>query len=85
MPVVYLGMQRVKRGRYVLQFTPIIDQAGQTERGFVTREYAKLLEKDIFANKYNWLWSHKRWKRFFAPHEQQEYDLYMKMKQKEEL
>lgn len=77
LPVVYLGMQRVKRGKYVIKFTPITEAGGATARGFITRKYAKLLEKDIFANKYDWLWSHKRWKCYFYPHEQEEYDIYI--------
>lgn len=86
LPVVYLSTQRVGRGKYVFKFIPITTHAAQTERSFVTREYAKLLEKDIFANKYNWLWSHKRWKRAFEPHEQEEYNEYIKkLKPKEEL
>ncbi len=81
LPVVYLSMQRIKRGKYVIKFIPITEEAGKTERGFITRKYAGLLENDIFANKYNWLWSHKRWKCHFYPHEQEEYDVYIdKMK-----
>lgn len=74
MPVVYLSMPRVGRGKYEVKFTVIVEQAGKTQHGFVTREYAKLLEKDIFANKYNWLWSHKRWKRDLTPQEREEYN-----------
>ena len=74
LPVLYLGMNRVKRGKYEIKFELITLEAGKTEKGFVMREYAKFLEKDIFANKYNWLWSHKRWKREFSPSEAQEYD-----------
>lgn len=74
LPVVYLNMRRPKRGEYIIKFTTIVEHAGKTEHGFVTRGYAKLLEKDIFANKYNWLWSHKRWKRDLTEQEREEYN-----------
>ena len=73
LPVLYLGMSRVKRGKYEIKFSVITLNAGETEKGFVTREYARFLENDIFTNKSNWLWSHKRWKREFTPAEAQEY------------
>ncbi|MEF9931278.1 MAG: lysophospholipid acyltransferase family protein [Bacteroidales bacterium] len=74
LPVVYLNMSRLKRGEYKIEFTTIVEDAGKTEHGFVTREYAKLLESDIFNNKYNWLWSHKRWKRDLTQQEREEYN-----------
>ena len=73
LPVVYLDMERLKRGRYEMTFTLITEAAGEEPARFVTREYARLLEKDIASNPYNWLWSHKRWKRDLTPEEEQEY------------
>lgn len=63
MPVAYLSMARLKRGEYRLHFTLMTADASKEEEHFVTKEYARLLEKDIVDNKVNWLWSHKRWKR----------------------
>lgn len=74
LPVVYLSMSRYGRRNYVVKFTSITEDAGKTESGFVTREYAKLLEKDIYANPCNWLWSHKRWKRELTSEERMEYN-----------
>lgn len=62
MPVVYYGIDRVGRGKYVAYCKPICDDASKCESGFVTSKYAQLLENDIIANKATWLWSHKRWK-----------------------
>lgn len=73
LPVVYLNMERIKRGEYEITFTLITESAGKEAPRFVTREYARLLERDIKSNKYNWLWSHKRWKRDLTPQEEQEY------------
>lgn len=74
LPVLYLGMNRIKRGEYEIKFSIITLNAAETEKGFVTREYARFLENDIFTNKSNWLWSHKRWKRDFTPEEAKEYE-----------
>lgn len=73
LPVVYLDMERLKRGRYEMTFTVITEAAGNESPRYVTREYARLLERDIDSNKYNWLWSHKRWKRDLTPAEEDEY------------
>ena len=73
LPVVYLDMERIKRGEYEITFSLITESAGKEAPRFVTREYARLLERDITSNKYNWLWSHKRWKRDLTPQEEQEY------------
>lgn len=62
-PVVYLYMDRVARGRYKIKFTLIAEKPSEFEEGYVTRTFAKMLEDDIKANRVNWLWSHKRWKR----------------------
>ena len=74
LPVAYLGMNRVKRGRYEIEITKITDSAKSLPNKELIREYAKLLEKGILANKYNWLWSHKRWKRKLTIEEQREYE-----------
>lgn len=63
MPVVYLSMDRVRRGKYRISFTTITENAHNEPENFVTERYAKLLEEDIRRNKVNWLWSHKRWKK----------------------
>lgn len=62
-PVVYLGMDRVDRGRYVIKFTLIEENSANTPDGEITKKFAHYLQEDIKENKVNWLWSHKRWKR----------------------
>ncbi|MDD2537937.1 MAG: lysophospholipid acyltransferase family protein [Bacteroidales bacterium] len=61
--VVYGVMIQVHRGRYVLRFSPITENAALSGEGEVTREFARLLEQDIRQTPHLWLWSHKRWKR----------------------
>ncbi len=62
MPVVYCGLHRDEQKRNVASFELITEDASQHEKGWVTKEYAKLLERDINKHKEQWLWSHRRWK-----------------------
>ncbi len=62
-PVVFLELQRERRGRYIIDLHLITENAAETEPGFVTARYAHLLQEAIRKQPDNWLWSHKRWKR----------------------
>jgi len=62
LPVVFVDIQRVKRGFYTLELSFITEDPKQTEPGEITTLYAKKLEEVILKNPGNWLWSHKRWK-----------------------
>ncbi len=73
LPVVYLSMDRPCRGKYVINLSMISEVPKETSRYYITREYARLLEEDIMREKYNWLWSHRRWKRDLTPEEEAEY------------
>jgi len=61
LPVIFMhikdddGMCRIK-------FTLISRNGKETEHGFITRTYAELLEKQIYDDPEQWLWSHRRWK-----------------------
>lgn len=72
MPVVYLDIKRERRGKYRMTFSLISEQPAQTAKGDVTFRFAQLLEKHIMENRYNWLWSHKRWKRGFTEEDRRE-------------
>ncbi|MCI1719674.1 MAG: lysophospholipid acyltransferase family protein [Bacteroidales bacterium] len=63
MAVVYLGIDRISRGKYSIHFSTITEDGSKEEHGFITKKYAELLESDIKKNKVNWLWSHRRWKK----------------------
>ncbi len=73
-PMVYLGIDRVARGKYEMKFRLIEENTKGVPHGELTRKFACYLQEDIFANKVNWLWSHKRWKRDFRPEEIEEYE-----------
>ena len=62
MPVVYLGIDRTGRSKYVLHFTLITPDASKTDENYIINKYISLLETDIRRNPSNWLWSHRRWK-----------------------
>ncbi len=62
-PVIYLDMNRLERGKYEITLTKITDKPKEEPEGYITKEFARLLEQDIFKNPDSWLWSHKRWKR----------------------
>jgi len=63
MPVLYVDVQRIKRGFYEVRYIPIIDEPGNTESGEITKIYMNTLEKIIKSKPEHWLWSHRRWKR----------------------
>lgn len=62
LPVVFATLDLVKRGQYAMHFETVFEFPKLTEEGEITETYTKLLEKQIFAKPYLWLWSHKRWK-----------------------
>lgn len=61
-PVVYINMQRIKRGQYEVEVIPVCEDPLVLPTYEVTRRHLNLLEKSILAHPDNWLWSHKRWK-----------------------
>lgn len=61
-PVVFLDMQRPKRGYYVCEFIMISEQPKLEADNEITRKYMELLEKKINDKPEFWLWTHNRWK-----------------------
>ncbi len=62
-PIVYIEIQRSKRGYYTMEMIDVIEYPGKLEDNELTQMYATLLEKSIKKQPENWIWSHKRWKR----------------------
>jgi len=60
--VVFMDIQKVRRGYYEIEFTKLFDDASQTKEFEVTKAHTKLLEEIIRKRPELWLWSHKRWK-----------------------
>lgn len=63
LPVIYLDIQRVKRGYYTLTLHELCINPAKTSQGEITENYMKQLEAIIMKKPENWLWSHKRWKK----------------------
>lgn len=57
---LYGSMKCTRRGYYELTITPIEPIEG--EKFTYSKQYMRMLEKDIIEQPHMWLWSHKRWK-----------------------
>ncbi|MDO9613571.1 MAG: lysophospholipid acyltransferase family protein [Bacteroidota bacterium] len=60
--LVFMDIQKVRRGYYEVEFTKLFDDASQTKEFEVTKTHVKFLEEIIRNRPEFWLWSHKRWK-----------------------
>lgn len=61
-PVVYVHINRLKRGYYRCEYFPIADKPGDTADFEITEKYIRILEQKIQEEPAYWLWTHKRWK-----------------------
>jgi Kdo2-lipid IVA lauroyltransferase/acyltransferase len=61
--VVFVEMQRVRRGYYTMKVSviaePPYDRSADT---VVVERYVRALENEIRSNPANWLWIHRKWK-----------------------
>ncbi len=62
--VCYMGMPCESRGHYRIEYTTITEDASSMDADDIMRKFYKLLEADIEAQPWNYLWTHNRWKRF---------------------
>lgn len=62
MSVCFLSMQRERRGLYRLDYVTICDDASSMSPEQIMNRYYELLQKDIEAQPWNYLWTHRRWK-----------------------
>ena len=62
-PVVFVSIQKIKRGTYEVSFQLITDQPKNEPKGKIITDFANLLEADINQNPPYWLWTHNRWKK----------------------
>jgi len=61
--VVYLDMEKVKRGYYRGTVRVITDKPKDEPENSITETYIHAMEKTILRDPAYWLWTHKRWKR----------------------
>jgi KDO2-lipid IV(A) lauroyltransferase len=60
--VVFLKMEKVKRGYYVIDIIPITENPKDAPDYEITETHLRMLEQQIIQRPELWLWSHKRWK-----------------------
>jgi len=62
LPVVFVHINRIKRGYYESHFSIITTHPKEEIDNWITQQHTQMLEKDIVAKPELWLWSHRRWK-----------------------
>lgn len=62
LPVVFLDVEKVRRGYYTMELKLITSHAKETAENEITETYAHMTEAMILRNPAYWLWTHKRWK-----------------------
>lgn len=61
-PVVFLAINRVSRGYYVMNAETLFENPATTADGEISEAHTKRLEQEIINQPETWLWSHRRWK-----------------------
>jgi len=61
-PVVYVEMTRLARGRYALNLEWLCEDPSATSDGEITERFARRLEQQIRKAPDDWLWLHRRWR-----------------------
>jgi len=61
-PVVYMNVQRPKRGYYEVFPELLIPDPKSTTENEISEKFMNRLEKEILIDPTIWLWSHRRWK-----------------------
>jgi KDO2-lipid IV(A) lauroyltransferase len=62
LPVIYIDVQRERRGWYTLELSVLSANPSDLENGKLTQLYTQKLESVILKKPENWLWSHNRFK-----------------------
>lgn len=65
--VIFVSMQRRKRGYYDVTFEVIDTPPFHEEAHFITEQYVRKVEEAIRKRPEEWLWSHNRWKKIRQP------------------
>ncbi|MCD6091291.1 MAG: lysophospholipid acyltransferase family protein [Bacteroidales bacterium] len=62
LPLFYASVKKVARSKYTVEFIPVTMNPRETEEGWISSEYIRLMEKDIRCAPEYYLWSHRRFK-----------------------
>lgn len=60
--VVFIKIQKIKRGYYEVEFIPLFEKPVETKPYEITEKHLSVLEEIIREKPEYWLWSHRRWK-----------------------
>jgi KDO2-lipid IV(A) lauroyltransferase len=61
-PVVYMNIQRPRRGHYEVFPELLIASPQEAKENEISEAFMKRLEQEIIRDPTVWLWSHRRWK-----------------------
>ena len=61
-PVVYMNVQRPRRGYYEVFPELLIASPQEAKENEISEKFMKRLEQEIIRDPTVWLWSHRRWK-----------------------
>ena len=61
-PVLFVAMRRVGRGRYVIELETLVGHDEELPEGGITERYARRVEALVRERPAEWLWSYRRWK-----------------------
>ncbi len=61
-PVVYIFIDRIKRGFYSVKSELLVENSKDTKENEISELFTRRLEKDILYKPELWLWTHRRWK-----------------------
>lgn len=62
LPVYFVRMERLQRGRYQMSFELLYDGEEEVTPNEITERYVRRLEAMIVERPELWIWSHRRWK-----------------------
>ncbi len=61
-PIVFINIDRVKRGYYVISAELLFENPKDTAENEISETFIQRLEKEVIKKPEIWLWSHRRWK-----------------------
>ncbi len=61
-PLVFIHMQRLRRGYYRIRFEVLLEPPYQQDPGVIMDRYIKAVEKQVLEAPQDWVWMYKRWK-----------------------
>ena len=62
LPIIYVGMRRIGRGRYQGTLKELWDGRESVGPNAITERYARACEIEVYESPADWLWSYRRWR-----------------------